>query len=131
MRVTGFTLSGVLKTVVDQLADAASPISLFALGLGLKRYGIRGSFAGGLSMAAIKLVLMPAVVFGVGRLVGLPPLWVAVATTMAACPTGANVFMFSTRFQVGHGLSSTGITLSTLAAVATMTAWIAFVAAAL
>ena len=131
MRVTGFTLSGVPKTVVDQLADAASPISLFALGLGLKRYGIRGSFAAGLSMAAIKLVLMPAVVFGVGRLVGLPPLWVAVATTMAACPTGANVFMFSARFHVGHGLSSNGITLSTLAAVATMTAWIAFVAAAL
>lgn len=131
LRATGITLVGLPKTVVDQLADASSPLSLFALGLGLKRYGLRGNLAAGLTTAVVKLLLMPAVVFFVARLVGLPPLWVAVTTTMAACPTGANVFMFSARFGVGHGLSSTGITLSTLLAVATMTGWIAYVAAAL
>ena len=131
IRLTGVPFGGLPKAVVDQLADASSPLSLFALGLGLRRYGLRGNLSSGLVASAIKLLLMPAVVFCAVRLAGLPPLWVAVATTMAACPTGANVFMFSARFGVGHGLSSTGITLSTLLAVLTMTGWIAYVAAAL
>lgn len=131
LRFSGIPVAGVPKAIVDQLADAASPMALVALGLGLKRYGIRGNLAAGLSISAIKLVLMPAVVLAVARLVGLPPLWVAVATTLAACPAGANVFMFSTRFGVGHGLASNGITLSTLLAVVTMTGWIAVVAAGL
>jgi malonate transporter len=132
LRVSGVGIGGVAKTIVDQLADASAPLALVALGLGLNRYGIRGNLAAGFAMAVVKLVLLPGVVYLLAsRVAALPPLWVAVATTLAACPTGANVFMFSTRFGVGHGVASNGITLSTLLAVVTMTGWIALVAAGL
>ena len=124
LNVSGIGLGGVPKAIVDQLADSAIACALFSMGLGLKRYGIRDNLAGGLTMACLKVVVMPAVVFLMAtRVVGLPPLWTAVATTLAACPTGVNAYLFATRFGVGHGLASNGITLSTIAAVVTITGW--------
>lgn len=111
---------GLPGDVIDRLAATAVPIALFSLGMSLHKYGIRGNISAGLILSSIKLVLMPAVVFIAGRyLFGLPPMWVAVATITAACPTGVNAYIFASRFGTGHAISANSIKFSTAAAVIT------------
>ena len=70
---------------------------------------------------ALKLVAMPLLVYGAGRLAELGPLELAVAVTMAAMPTGANAFLMSRRYAVGMERSGAAVLLGTMASVATLT----------
>jgi len=128
LRFAGIRIEGIAAATINPLADAAVPCSLFAMGFGMKRYGIRDNLAAGLLTATLKLVVMPAIVFlTTSRITGLPPGWVPVLTIIAACPTGINVFLFAGRFGVGHGVAANGITLSTLAAVGSITVWLSII----
>lgn len=119
-RLAGLPLTGPARTVVDQLGAAAVPCALFSLGMALRRYGLVGEFRLAASLAAVKLLLMPALVLLLGRHVfDLPPLWTAVMTVTAGCPSGVNAYLFAVRFDVAHGTASNAIALSTACAVVT------------
>lgn len=120
-RFTGWPMTGGGRVVVDQLAAAAIPCALVSLGMGLKRYGLFGEFRLALALSAVKLLVMPALVLGLGHFVfGLPPLWTAVMAITAGCPAGINAYLFAIRFDVAHGTASNTIGLSTALAVFTM-----------
>lgn len=122
---TGIAIPGPMKSLVDGLAATAIPCALFSLGMGLKRYGIAGNIVPATVLTALKLVVMPLVVWAiVSRFPGVPPLWVKVLTIGAATPTGVNAYLFAVRFRTGHGLASNTITLTTAFAVLTMTLWL-------
>jgi malonate transporter len=124
-RTSGFPLAGLPRTLVDQLAAAALPTALFSLGMGLKRYGLFGELALATPVIAVKLLLMPAVVYALASFVfTLPPLWVSVITVAAACPAGVNAYLFAVRFNVAQGTASNVIGLSTALAVFSMTFWL-------
>lgn len=128
LRFAEIPITGIAADVIDPLAAAAVPCSLFALGFGMKRYGIRDNLAAGLLTTTLKVAVMPAIVYlTTSRIPGLPLAWVPVLTVIAACPTGVNVFLFATRFGAGHGVAANAITLSTLAAVVTMTFWLSLI----
>lgn len=123
-RTLGLPLTGLPADVIGKIASAAIPVALFSLGMSLRRYGIRGNLAPALVVSALKVVVMPAIVFGLSRFVfHLPPMWVQVATLTAACPTGINAYLFATRFGTGHALSSNTITLTTGCAVLSIGIW--------
>ncbi|HQF30502.1 MAG TPA: AEC family transporter, partial [Hyphomicrobiales bacterium] len=126
-RMTGLPIPGPAKSLVDGLAAAAIPCALFSLGMGLKRYGIAGNIGPATILTALKLIVMPAVVWAVvSRFPGVPPLWVKVLTIGAATPTGVNAYLIAVRFRTGHGLASNTITLTTALAVLTVTMWLHF-----
>lgn len=117
---TEFSLTGITADIIDRLASTAVPIALFSLGMSLKEYKIRGNITPGIIITVVKLMIMPAVVFLVANFViGLSPLWVAVATITAACPTGINAYVFANRFETGHAISANSITVSTFLAIFT------------
>ncbi|MEZ5841627.1 MAG: AEC family transporter [Hyphomicrobiales bacterium] len=127
-RTTGLAIPGPMKSLVDGLAATAIPCALFSLGMGLKRYGIAGNIGPAFLLTALKLLVMPAVVWlVVSRFPGVPPMWVKVLTIGAATPTGVNAYLLAVRFRTGHGLASNTITLSTALAVVTVTLWLHFV----
>jgi malonate transporter len=120
-RMTGLPLTGVPRTVIDQLASAAVPCALFALGIGLKRYGLFGEFRIAAALSVVKLLVMPAFVLVLAHFVfGLTPLWTAVLTVTAGCPSGVNAYLFAVRFDTAHGTASNSIGLSTALAGFTM-----------
>ncbi|MEJ1159905.1 AEC family transporter [Prosthecomicrobium sp. N25] len=124
-RTGGLPLEGLPRTIVDQLGASALPAALFSLGVGLRRYGLFGELRLALPVIAIKLLLMPAVVYLVAsRVFDLPPLWVSVLTVSAACPAGVNAYLFAVRFNVAHGTASNIIGLSTALAVFSVTFWL-------
>ncbi len=124
MRLAGQQPPELAMNVISMLADVSGPLALFAMGMGLKKFGVSGNvFAAGVN-ASFKLLLMPAVVFVMAWLVGLPPLTAKVAITAAALPSGVNSYLIATRFGVGQGLSSTSMVLATAASALTLALWI-------
>jgi len=117
-------LSGLGRDLVNRVADVASPLSLLAMGMSLKRYGIARNVPAGLALAMLKLIAMPALVLLLTRLIAMPPLWANVAVLAAALPTGVNSYIVASRFRTGEALASNAIAISTGLAVFTTAAWL-------
>ncbi len=128
-RQTGLEIPDIGDDVLRRVAATALPLALLSLGMSLVHYGLRGNILPGFLLGAIKIFIMPAVVFLAATfLFQLPPLWTAAATLAAGCPTGVNAYIFANRYGTGHAMSANAITLTTLAAIGTMSLWTSFLA---
>jgi malonate transporter len=124
-RFFGLPLAGLPASLVNRLADVASTLALFAMGMSLWRYGLRGNIRAGLFLSAMKLLVQPALVLLlVHNVAPMPPSWAKIAVLAAACPTGVNAYLVAARFKAGEALASNAITLSTGLAVFTVSFWI-------
>ena len=124
-RFLGLPLAGLPATLVNRLADVASTVALFAMGMSLRRYGLRGNIRAGLLLSAMKLLVQPALVLLLVHTVApMPPIWGKIAVLASACPTGVNAYLVAARFKTGEALASNAITLSTGLAVFTVSFWI-------
>lgn len=124
-RATGLPLPDWAARFVDALADIAGPLALFAMGLGLTRFGISGHVAPALVLSFVKLMLMPAVAFALAWWIGLPPLAAKVAVAAAALPSGVNSYLIAAQFGTGQALASNQMSIATLGAVLTTAFWLA------
>ena len=113
-RLTGLGLYPVVDRMLSMLSDASVPTALFALGLSLSAYSLRGQWTGMMILIAMKMVLMPILVFLALRyVVSVPPFWGNVALLLAAMPTGANAFLFAHRNEESVAAVSAAIALGT------------------
>jgi len=121
----GLELPGPLNRTVSMLADAASPVALFTLGAVLSRSG-RDSRAAGrgaslaqdLPVAAIKLLVHPALVFALAaaaRRLGAPLSHeqLVALTLAAALPSASNVSLLAERYGADNGRIARVILAST------------------
>jgi predicted permease len=123
-RATGVPLPGLATRFVDALANIAGPVALFAMGLGLKKFGISGNIKPALALSVLKLMLMPAVALLFAWLFGLPPLSAKVAVAAASLPSGVNSYLLATQFGTGQALASNQMTIATACAVVTTAFWL-------
>ena len=122
-----------LATIVNMLADAASPVALFTIGAVLWRAGqhahTRTPALLFLPVAAIKLLVHPLVVFALAsgaRALGLPlgGFEIMVLTLAAALPSASSVSLLAERFGADNGrvariiLSSTALAFVSFSALA-------------
>ncbi|MCL4766197.1 MAG: AEC family transporter [Hyphomicrobiaceae bacterium] len=122
-RVGGLGVPELLDRFLALLGQAAVPSGLFALGMSLATYRIAGQLPTLTVIFAMKMLLLPAVVYVLsGPVLGLPPVWVAVAVLFAAMPVGANAFLFAAKYDRAVGSVSAAIAVSTVAAVGTASA---------
>jgi malonate transporter len=124
-RFSGIPLPAVAARLLDALAGVAGPVALFAMGLGLRKFGVSGNVRPALLLSAIKLLLMPAAVLCAAVLVGLPPLTAKVAVAASALPSGVNSYLIATHFGTGQALASNQLTIATAGAALTMAFWVA------
>ncbi len=123
--LSGLIMPGPIATGIEWLANGAAILALFAMGMSLRKFGVRGQVLPALAISALKLVAMPLLVFAATRWVfPLPPIWAKAMVLAAACPTGVNTYLIATRFRTGEALSSNAITLTTALAVGTVTVWL-------
>ncbi len=124
-RLLGLPLGGPAGTVVTDLSGVAGTLALFTVGMTLRQYSISGNIRPALIIAVLKLVVMPAIVFALlATVIHLPSLWARALVVGAACPTGVNAWLAAARFRTGEAIASNAITLSTAAAVVTVTVWL-------
>jgi malonate transporter and related proteins len=114
----GFGLLGLrLPALVDQplsmLADAAAPMALVVLGMGLAQYGVRAAWPQSLAICALKLILMPMVVLALAWLLHLPPMETRVVVLLAALSVGVNVYLMAREFDSMQAAIASSMVLST------------------
>jgi predicted permease len=108
-----FTLPGVVDGTLALIAQAAPPLSLIALGMGLAEFDVRAGARVSVALSAVKLVVQPLVVYLLARLLGLGTLDTAVVVLLAALPVGANVFVMARQFTALEGEVAAAIVLTT------------------
>ena len=123
-RMTGLPLPSLAARLVGALADVAGPVALFAMGLGLGRFGISGNVRPALALSFLKLFAMPAVALALAWAIGLPPFTAKVAVVAAGLPSGVNSYLIAVQFGTGQPLASNQMTIATAFAVATTAFWL-------
>ena len=121
---TAFGLSGLkllhpVRVAIDAVGSLAAPAALLVLGMGLAEYEIRHEWQQSVTMAALKLLLQPLVVWLLGAAIGLPPMELRVAVLLASMAIGANVYLMAAQFQTLQGTVASSLVLSTAAAAIT------------
>ncbi len=130
VRLSGLDIPGVADRVIATLAGVAGPLALFAMGVSLRGYGIRGQVSQALALVSLKLFLMPAVALGMALLLGLPELQAKVVVAAASLPAGVNSWLIANRLGTGQRLASTSMTIGTAMAAASTGIWL-FIAEAM
>lgn len=116
---------GAARRTLELLGAAAPPVALFCLGGSLHGFDARAAWKQTSVTIVLKLAVLPLLVWGITRLMGLSELEVAVATLTAALPTGANAFLLARRYAVGTEASGASVLVSTLLSLVTLTALLA------
>jgi malonate transporter and related proteins len=123
--VLGWQFGGPAATIVNMLADAASPVALFTIGAVLWRAGrhvhTRTAPSRYLPVAAIKLFVHPLLVFALAAAIhrlGAPigAFEILVLTLAAALPSASNVSILAERYGADNGRIARIIMSSTAAA---------------
>jgi malonate transporter len=92
---SGLAIPAPVAAYLNIFAAALTPCALFAIGLGLTVEGMRSNLAGSIALAAVKLVFMPALVYGLCVVLSLNPLYTIAAVVCAAVPTAKTVYILA------------------------------------
>lgn len=111
-----------IDRMLEVLMNAAAPCALFALGVTVALRPFKKVPWDVPVLVTIKLLVHPLAVWVVLSLIGgFDPIWVYTAILMAALPTALNAFVMAKQYNVYVQQSSSGILVSTIASVFTVT----------
>jgi|SRR5438132_523456 len=110
---SGLQLPALIDQPLSMLADAAAPMSLVVLGMGLAQYGVQEDWPQSLAICALKLVVMPLVVLGLAVLLHLPLMESRVVVLLAGLAVGVNVYLMAHEFGAMQAPIASSMVLST------------------
>ncbi len=117
-------LPAAVLDAVDLMARAALPAALFGLGGVLVRYRPEGDLRLVAMIAAISLILHPAIVWAMGRALGLAEGPFRSAVLTAAMAPGINAYVFANMFGVAKRVAATAVLVATALSVLTVWVWL-------
>ena len=126
---TGWTLPPPVDTFAGMLSQAAGPCALFALGATLAGYKVAGNLKESAAMVVFKLFVHPAAVWLIADpILGLEPMWTAVAVILAAMPSGLNTFILASKYDIYMARATSAILVSTVVSMVTVAVLLAYFA---
>jgi len=117
LAVTGWSLPEVVWSPIELLASAAIPLMLLSYGAALRlspRIGRAGTNKEVLTVAVLKLAVMPVVAWLLGVALDLHETVLLGVVITAALPTAQNIFLHATRYRVGEDVARESILVTTL-----------------
>ncbi|MBA2779787.1 AEC family transporter [Billgrantia kenyensis] len=124
LNLSGIGLPGWSGTAVELLGRAALPLGLVAVGVALRPQALLRLDRGVWTANLVKLLLLPALVFGVALLLGLDAVSRDVALLFAALPTATSAYILARQLGGDAELMAALITGQTLLAMATLPLWL-------
>ncbi|MBR1131444.1 AEC family transporter [Bradyrhizobium iriomotense] len=118
--ITGLPIPAPVAAYLNMIAAALTPCALFAIGLGLSVEGLRSSLKASFALAAVKLVAMPLIVYGLCVITGLNALYTVAAVICAAVPTAKTVYVLAHEHKVEEKLVAATVSVTTMLSVATL-----------
>lgn len=125
---TGWVLPPVVDKPLQLLGNAFGPMALVLVGVTLARTPVGAHWRGALGVSLSKNLVLPLLVGVSAWAFGISGLPMTVMVVAAALPIGANVFLFSQRYNVAHDLVTASLGVSTVLAMLTLSAimlWLA------
>ena len=116
---TGLTMPRVATETLGLMSQAAVPMSLIVLGMGLAEYGIGEGLAPSIVLSLLKLVAAPLVVYAIARALSLPTIETQAVVMLASLPVGANVYIMARQFGALQAPVATSLVLTTALAALT------------
>lgn len=125
VNVTGHWLSDPVMAAVDMIAQAAIPVALVGVGAAMTRYQMKAALPEAGMVAALSLLVHPAIVFVLAQHVfALPPDMVRAAVTLAAMPPGMNIYLFAVMYDRAVSVAASAFLLATMLSVLTASGWL-------
>jgi malonate transporter len=122
--IAGLPIPAPVAAYLNILAAALTPCALFAIGLGLSVEGIRSNFTPSIVLAAVKLAIMPLMVYGLCVALHLNPLYTIAAVVCAAVPTAKTMYILAHEYKVEEPLVGATVSITTMLSVASVLGWI-------
>lgn len=123
---TGLPIPAPIDQTLQLLGQAAVPMSLIVLGMGLVEYGVRDGWRPSLALTAMKLAVFPLIVYLLARGLALPLRELRAVVVLASLPVGANVYLMARQFQTLEGPVAASLVWSTLIAAMSTPLLLAF-----
>jgi predicted permease len=120
----GLELPTMIDTTLGLLSQASLPMGLIAVGAGLRLQGLhshRGTLWYGV---AVKLLVLPAIAWGLALLFGLSGVYLHIAVLMAALPVSTVAYVMAKRMGGDGDTIAAQVMLSTLLAALTLPLWL-------
>jgi malonate transporter and related proteins len=124
LSVLGLRMPRPVTAYLGIMADALTPCALFAIGLGLSIDGLRANVGRASLLSAVKLVIMPVIVYGLSVALGLDPLYTIAAVICAAVPTAKTVYILAGEYHCEEMMVASTVSMTTLLSVITLVIWL-------
>ena len=116
---TGLSMPRIATETLGLMSQAAVPMSLIVLGMGLAEYGIGEGVVPSIVLSLLKLVAAPLVVYAIARALSLPTIETQAVVMLASLPVGANVYIMARQFDALQAPVATSLVLTTALAALT------------
>src|SRR5580658_6978612 len=124
LSVIGLRLPGPVAAYLGIFADALTPCALFAIGLGLSMDGLRANIGQASLLSAVKLIIMPLIVYGLSVCLGLDPLYTIAAVICGAVPTAKTAYILAGEYHCEQMMVASTVSMTTLASIISLVVWL-------
>ena len=118
---TGWGLHPVIDKPLLLLGNAFGPIALVLVGVTLSQAEMGSQLMGAIKISFVKTVVHPILMAAAGWYLGMRGLHLSVMVVAASLPIGANVFLFSQRYQKEEDVVTSAVAVSTAMALVSVT----------
>lgn len=124
MLLLGVRLPSIVETTVADVAGIASPLAIIVLGGMFEFSRVGGNLKALAATSAFKLVVMPALVIGVGVLLGYRGVDIGALLAMAASPTAVASFAMAQNMGGDAELAGQAVVVTSAASIVTLFFWV-------
>ncbi len=122
--IAGLGLPRLFDTTLGLLAQASLPMGLIAVGAGLRMQGLHSQRATLWYGITVKLLLLPAIAWGLAMALGLSGVYLHIAVLMAALPVSTVAYVLAKRMGGDGDTIAAQVMLSTLLSALTLPLWL-------
>jgi predicted permease len=122
--LTGLHMPSLFNTTLGLLSQASLPMGLIAVGSALRLQGLRQQRGTLWYGVLVKLLLIPAIAWGLATLFGLEGVYFDIAVLMAALPVSTMAYVLATRMGGDGDTIAAQVVLSTMLAALTLPLWL-------
>ena len=118
---TGWGLHPIVDKPLQLLGASFGPVALVLVGITLAQTPVGENFKGAMKISVVKTFVHPMLMAAAGYAMGMRGLHLTVMVVAAALPIGANVFLFSQRYQKEEDVVTAAVAVSTALALVSVT----------
>lgn len=125
--LAGLGVPEVIGMTLSRMGNASIALGLILVGAGLRLSGQQEAKGITAYFLAVKLVMLPAIAYGLGLWIGLPTLHLQIAVMFCALPTASSAYVLAARMGGNGPLVAFLISAGTLLSIVTLPLWLLLV----